>query len=84
MPTKTASQFDEAMLDIYRRAKAEVNYKATIFLSMVVERGGLQTARYLLHTANVSDGYTALYELGRTRSHRRSVNPATRMAEPLL
>ena len=65
MPTKTASQFDEAMLDIYRRAKAEANYKATIFLSMVVERGGLQTARYLLHTSNVSDGYTALYELGR-------------------
>ena len=26
MPTKTASQLDEAMLDIYRRAKAEANY----------------------------------------------------------
>lgn len=65
MPTKTASQLDEAMLDIYRRAKAEANYKATIFLSMVVERGGLKTAQHLLHTTKVSDGYTALYERGR-------------------
>ena len=62
MPTEAESQFNEAMLNIYRRAKAEAGYNATYFLSTVIERGGLETARYLLHTATVSDGYTALWE----------------------
>ena len=50
------------MLDIYRRAKAETGYNATRFLRMVVKRGGLETARYLLHAATVSEGYAALWE----------------------
>ena len=29
MSTKTEDQFDEAILDIYRRAKAEAGYNAT-------------------------------------------------------
>ena len=62
MPTETECQFNEAMLNIYRRAKAEAGYNATRFLSMVVERGGLETARYLLHAETVSEGYTALWE----------------------
>ena len=62
MPTETESQFNEAMLNIYRRARVEASYNATRFLSMVVERGGLETARYLLHASTVSDGYTALWE----------------------
>ncbi|HEY2495603.1 MAG TPA: hypothetical protein VGK24_00930 [Candidatus Angelobacter sp.] len=55
-------QFHEEMLNIYRRAKSEAGYIAAIFLKMVVERGGLETAKYLLHTSEVSDGYTALWE----------------------
>ena len=62
MPTEAEGQFNEAMLNIYRRAKAEAGYNATRFLSMVVEHGGLETARYLLHAATVSEGYTALWE----------------------
>ena len=62
MPTEAESQFNEAMLNIYRRAKTEASYNATRFLSMVVEHGGLKTARYLLHAATVSEGYTALWE----------------------
>ena len=62
MPTEAERHFNEAMLDIYRRAKAEAGYNATRFLTMVVERGGLETARYLLHAATVSEGYTALWE----------------------
>jgi hypothetical protein len=57
--------FHEAMVGIYRRAKSEAGYTATYFLSMVSERGGYQTAQYLIHTPNPSDGYTALYERGR-------------------
>lgn len=62
MATAVERDFDEAMLDIYRRAKAEAGYTATRFLGMVVERGGLETARYLLGAATVSEGYTALWE----------------------
>lgn len=65
MPTEAERQLNEAMLDIYRQAKAEAGYNATRFLSMVVERGGLETARYLLNATTVSEGYTALWERGR-------------------
>ena len=65
MPSKLEADFDAAMLDIYRRAKSDAHYTATRFLGMVVERGGLETARYLLHAPTVSDGYTALWERGR-------------------
>jgi len=65
MPSEIEAQFHEAMLNIYRRAKAEAHYTAARFLGMVVEMGGLPTARYLLHAEKVSDGYTALWERGR-------------------
>ena len=40
-----SKQFDAAMFDIYRRAKQEAGYNATIFLRMITDRGGLATAR---------------------------------------
>lgn len=58
-------QFEHAMFDIYRRAKAEAKYNASIFLRMVATRGGLATARYLISQSKPSDGYTHLYERGR-------------------
>ena len=58
-------QFDMAMLDIYRRAKSEAGYNATIFFRMISDRGGLATAKYLVNSATPSDGYTHLYERGR-------------------
>ena len=51
MPTEAEQKFNEAMLDIYRRAKAEAGYNATRFLGIVVERGGLETARDRVHAA---------------------------------
>jgi hypothetical protein len=57
-----ASEFDEAMLEIHRRALAEARYNATRFLGMVSEHGGLETARILIHALTVSEGYTALWE----------------------
>ena len=62
MPSALEDAFHTAMLAIYRRAKSEADYNATRFLGMVSERGGLETARYLLHATTVSDGYTALWE----------------------
>lgn len=69
-PIKAAPQnreagFDEAMLSIYERAKADCKYNAARFLQMVGDRGGLQTAKYLLHAPGLSDGFTALWECKR-------------------
>jgi|SRR3990170_3965195 len=58
-------QFDEAMFDIYRRAKSEARYNATIFLKMLTDNGGVPTAKYLINTPKPSEGYTHLYERGR-------------------
>ncbi|HST52350.1 MAG TPA: hypothetical protein VLJ61_10110 [Pyrinomonadaceae bacterium] len=62
MPTELEQRFHSAMLDIYRRAKSEVGYNASRFLSMVSDQGGYEAARTLLHAPKVSDGYTALWE----------------------
>lgn len=53
------------MMDIYHRAKSEANYKATRFRHMLGEHRGLETARLLLHSEAVPEGYTALWERGR-------------------
>lgn len=62
---KSPTPFDGAMFEIYRRAKSEADYNATIFLRMISERGGLATAKYLINSPRPSDGYTHLYERGR-------------------
>jgi hypothetical protein len=49
--------FDGAMFEIYRRAKSEAGYNATIFLRILSERGGLATAKYLINSPKPSDGY---------------------------
>ncbi len=55
-------KFLGAMFDIYRRAKAEAGYNATIFLQMLERRGALSTAKYLINAEIQSDGYRALWE----------------------
>ena|SRR5690242_16870268 len=57
-----AEAFDEEMFGIYKRAHSEANYNASRFLQMLHEHRGLETARILLHSPNVSEGYTALWE----------------------
>ena len=64
MPT-TDDGFDGAMFDIYRRAKSEAKYNASLFLQMITTNGGLATAKTLTNAPKVSDGYTALYMRGR-------------------
>ena len=59
------TRFHQAMLEIYKRAKAECGYNATRFLGMLSEHGGLSTALYLLRASTVSEGYTALWERAR-------------------
>ncbi|MEH2709852.1 hypothetical protein ABIF21_004159 [Bradyrhizobium elkanii] len=60
-----SERFDAAMFDIYRRAKTEAGYNATLFLRMLSDKGGVETARQLINSTKPSDGYTSLYERGR-------------------
>lgn len=54
-------QFDQAMFQVYRRAKDEAGYNATIFIQMLADKKGVQTAKTLINAPKPSDGYTALY-----------------------
>jgi hypothetical protein len=62
MSSELETQFDEAMMDVYRRALSECGYNATRFLHMLYKHRGLETARILLRAAKVSEGYIALWE----------------------
>ena len=56
------SKFNQAMVEIYHRAKSEADYTASIFFNMIDEKGGLATAKHLINASKPSDGYTALWE----------------------
>jgi hypothetical protein len=56
----TTRAFDEAMMQIYVRAKEEVGYTATRFHQMLTTHGGIETARRLL--PQMSDGFTRLWQ----------------------
>jgi hypothetical protein len=58
-------QFDDEMLGVYQRARSEAHYNATRFLQMLQEYRGVETAKILIHSPTVSEGYTALWERGR-------------------
>jgi len=62
MNKELEARFDNTMMDVYRRALAECDYKATRFLHMLHEHRGVETARILLHASGVSEGYVALWE----------------------
>ena len=58
-------KFDGAMFDLYRRIKVETKYNAIAFLQMITDRGGVATAKALINSPKISDGYAALVERGR-------------------
>ena len=64
-PDDLERRFDAAMMEIYERAGHEVAYWATRYLQMLRARGGLETARRLLHARATSDGYARLRDAGR-------------------
>ncbi|MCW0981603.1 hypothetical protein OK142_12350 [Agrobacterium sp. BT-220-3] len=53
-------KFEMAMFEIYHRAKSEAKYNATIFYNMLLNRGGVATAKTLINAEQQSQGYTAL------------------------
>ena len=79
MPATLDIEFNEAMLNIYRRVKAETKYNAKFLLQMVVDQRGLQAVRTLINSSSVSTGFAELWRPGRLdlsveamvlRSHR--------------
>jgi 5-methylcytosine-specific restriction enzyme A len=65
MTDNLESKFHNEMLALYETAKVACNYSATRFRQMVLERGGLATAKALLSSTQFSDGLTTLYLCGR-------------------
>lgn len=57
--------FHDHMLNVYHAALRECGYRATRFLQKVSQRGGLATAKDLLHKPGLSDGLTTLWQHGR-------------------
>ena len=53
-------QFDEAMLNIYSRAKQEAGHRATAFRQMLERDRGVLTAKKLINSKSQGDGYTEL------------------------
>lgn len=64
MVERLEDEFHRGMENIYYAA-AEHGYRATYFLQMVRERGGVAAARRLLSTPEAQSGLTKLWELGR-------------------
>jgi hypothetical protein len=56
--------FHQAMLDSYHQL-AKLGYRATYFLRMVQELGGVEAVRQLINQDGVSEGFTRLWEMGR-------------------
>ena len=64
MKTLTA-KFHDAMLETYRLAKSDCGYKATYFLQMVTDFGGVEAAHRLLASTGPATGLTELWLCGR-------------------
>lgn len=65
MSENLAMEFEQAMYGIYRNAKLECGYTATYFHQMLVNMGGVQTAKRLLNDDKIHDGLANLWERGR-------------------
>ena len=65
MPKNLENKFNDAIENIYTRVRSETNYNPTQFRRMVNNHGGLQAARILINSNDVSSGYIKLWELKR-------------------
>ena len=60
-----AAKFHDTMLETYRLAKSDCGYKATYFLQMVTDIGGVEAAHRLLASTGPATGLTELWLCGR-------------------
>ncbi|WP_235545358.1 DUF262 domain-containing protein [Phycicoccus sp. Soil802] len=60
-----ARAFHRAMVSIYQATQREVHYNPTIFIGMIADHGGVETAKRLVGSQSPSDGFRVLWEAGR-------------------
>lgn len=65
LENELTSHFGSHMIDGYNRARQEAGYNATYFRTMLAEIGPVATAKKLLASPTVSDGFASLWERGR-------------------
>lgn len=65
MDSHLERRFDAAMMALYDAARKEAKYNAGYYHQMLLERGGIETARMLVLSDQPSSGYTAMWECGR-------------------
>lgn len=63
--TDLERKFHNAMIDVYRKADKECGYKATRFLQMLGEKGGVKTAKELISKDGGTEGFFKLWQFGR-------------------
>ncbi len=60
--TELKRKFHNDMKSIYEKADREIGYRATRFLQMLSEQGGLETAKTLVARPGGTDGFIKLWE----------------------
>ena len=63
--TDLERKFHNAMIDGYRKADKECGYRATRFLQMLGEKGGVKTAKELISKDGGTEGFLKLWQFGR-------------------
>ncbi|MCX7747334.1 MAG: hypothetical protein N2645_10655 [Clostridia bacterium] len=56
------SLFHKDILNIYKKADEELGYRATRFLQMLAEHGGVETAKKLVTKPGGTEGFIVLWE----------------------
>jgi hypothetical protein len=74
-------EFHQAMIGIYHDAKRLAGYNATYFYRMVLTDGGIETARRLLASSQLSSGLAELWQKGHLEISMESVVLQQRFGE---
>jgi len=62
MSNELADRFHKEMILLYEKALDECGYKARIFIHMIRDKGGVETAKSLLQVRGHPEGLTVLWE----------------------
>lgn len=60
-----STEFTQELIEKCRISKEECGYYPSRFIQTIAQRGGVETARFLIAKAGISDGFEKLQSLGR-------------------
>lgn len=63
--TDLERKFHNAMINVYKKSDKECGYRATRFLQMLGEKGGVKTAKKLISKDGGTEGFLKLWQFGR-------------------